>query len=164
MSKVWFGSDFHIGHTNIHKFRCVKNGFPIDFTSEFEHREWLYDFINDNIKKRDVLYLLGDIVFTEEALLSFKKFPFRKVLIKGNHDLIKHQEYTRVFDQIHGLTRYKGDWLSHAPIHPAELRGRKCLHGHVHNQTLPDPNYINCCVEELMKVYKKPCVTYGELV
>ena len=43
--------------------------------------------------------------------------------------------------------------MSHAPIHPNELRGRFNLHGHVHQNsiTLPDGSlddrYINCCVE-----------------
>ena len=43
MGVVRIGSDFHIGHKNIHKFRCKANGFPIDFKDEAEHREWLFD-------------------------------------------------------------------------------------------------------------------------
>ena len=37
-----------------------------------------------------------------------------------------------------GLEKYKGAWLSHAPIHPAELRGKINIHGHVHYANVLD--------------------------
>lgn len=159
MSKVWISSDWHIGHKNIHKFRSIKNGFFRDFTCEADHREWLGDCVASTVRKRDVLYLLGDIAFTEEALEFVGKLPGRKVLVKGNHDVKKSSLYSKVFDQVHGLTKYKGRWLSHAPMHPVELRGKVNFHGHVHFHSLEDrKSYQNVCVEELMKVFGKPLV------
>lgn len=163
MSKVIFGSDLHIGHKNIMKFRSPEFGFPMIFKDEAEHREWIFDWINDNVQKRDTLYLLGDICFTEEALLAFKTLPGRKVLVKGNHDIIKHPEESKVYDQVLGLGRYKRNWISHAPVHPVELRGRFNLHGHVHSKTLPDNRYFNCCVENLMEMWGTPLVEYSKI-
>lgn len=163
MSKVWFSSDWHIGHKNIHKFRHPSNGFPLEFSDESEHREWLFDWVNENVRKRDVMYLLGDIAFTEEALLAMKKFPFRKVLVKGNHCLLKHPEERKVYDQVLGLGRYKGQWISHAPIHPDELRGRVNYHGHTHSHIIQDKRYLNCCVENLVDKFHTPCVEYHQI-
>jgi len=164
MSKVYIGSDFHIGHKNIHKFRSPNNGFPFTFEDEAHHRKWLFDYISTHLTKRDTLIIAGDCCFTEEALEDFHKIPCRKVLVKGNHDAIKSKLYDKVFDQIHGLWRHKGFWLSHAPIHPQELRGKVNIHGHVHNQTVPDNRYMNVCVEHLMDVFGTPIVTWSDLV
>ena len=163
MSNVYFSSDWHIGHKNIHKFRHPDKGFPIGFANEQEHREWLFDWVRTNIRKRDVLYLLGDIAFDQEALEAVHKLPARKILVKGNH-CTKSKDQYKVFDSILGLSKYKGFWLSHAPIHPTELRGRKNLHGHTHSVVLDDPNYFNCCVENLMKEFGSPCVKFDDIV
>ncbi len=45
------------------------------------------------------------------------------------------------------LVKYKNFWLSHAPVHPGELSGKKNLHGHTHFELMGDPRYINVCVE-----------------
>lgn len=165
MSKVWISSDWHLGHKNIHKFRCKERGFPFQFNNEEEHSQWLTDWVRSNVKKRDTLYLLGDIAFNEDAIKLVGTLPGRKVLIKGNHDAIKSDLYPKVFDQVHGLLRYKHSWLSHAPIHPVELRGKVNFNGHVHDKTLPDTeNYQNVCVEELMKIFGTPLVPWIDLI
>lgn len=154
MSIVYFSSDWHLGHKNIHKFRCKKNGFPIDFKDEKDHREWLFDQVSPILTKRDTVYLLGDIAFSVETLAELKKLPGRKVLVKGNHCLIKDNKlYNSVFDQIHGITKYKKVWLTHCPIHPEELRGKVNLHGHVHYATLKDGRYFNCCIDNIYTNY-----------
>lgn len=155
-------SDWHIGHKNIHKFRCKEKGFPIDFNNELEHREWLFDWINDNIKKRDVMYLLGDIAFDEQALLAVGKLPGRKILIKGNHCTASKEQY-KVYEAIHGLTRYKHVWLSHCPIIESELRGRPSLHGHTHYININNPNYFNCCIENLWRLKEKCLIGFEEI-
>lgn len=45
------------------------------------------------------------------------------------------------------MVKYKNLWLTHAPIHPDELRGKKNVHGHCHGHILNDKRYINVCVE-----------------
>lgn len=57
------------------------------------------------------------------------------------------------FNKVCGFEKYKKSWLSHAPIHPAELRGKINIHGHVHDATitdengLPDLRYFNVSLE-----------------
>lgn len=57
-----------------------------------------------------------------------------------------------MFDSIHSMVNYKGFWLTHAPIHPCELRGKRNIHGHVHDNSVKrgmglDERYINACLE-----------------
>ena len=74
-----------------------------------------------------------------------------KNLILGNHDIqLRDWVY---FNKVVGFEKYKGTWLSHAPIHPAELRGKLNIHGHVHYATITTPSgvvdarYFNCSIE-----------------
>lgn len=164
MSHLYLGSDLHIGHKGIHNFRCMKYGFYRDFQDEAEHRAWLFAWWNENIKKRDTVYLLGDICFYEQDLIDVGTLPGRKVLVKGNHDVLKSIHYPKVFDQVHGLLRFKHAWFSHAPIHPVELRDKPNVHGHVHQHTLGDTRYQNVCVEELMKIFGTPLVRWETLI
>jgi calcineurin-like phosphoesterase family protein len=73
----------------------------------------------------------------------------QKVLIRGNHDEGPIQAYSAYFTNVYGLYKRYGLWMSHAPIHPDELRGKPNIHGHVHQKSVPDPRYFNACVEPL---------------
>lgn len=143
MANVFFCSDLHLGHKNIHKFRT-------DFESEEQHRDVIKENYHKVVTKRDKVFFLGDIAFTLEALEDVGTWvAHSKVLILGNHcrDKIPMQEIVKHFDEVYSLYKYKEFWLSHAPIHPAELRGKYNLHGHVHFATLEDTRYFNCCLE-----------------
>jgi len=143
MANVFFCADLHLGHKNIHKFRT-------DFESEEHHRAIIKENYHNVVNKRDTVYMLGDICFSHEALNEIKSWKGRKILICGNHDLAKGitmQDLCNTYDSVYSLLKYKEFWLSHAPIHPAELRGKYNLHGHVHFATLDDPRYFNCCLE-----------------
>lgn len=144
MSKKWVISDLHLGHKNILKYSGALRGGN---TSE-EHDAWLIDQINSTVKKGDLLYILGDVAFDEESLKLIKKIKGMKILVRGNHDILATQKYLEYFQQVYGLLSYKGTfWMSHAPIHPVELRGRLNIHGHVHQNSIDDESYINACVE-----------------
>ena len=142
MSEVFFISDLHIGHKNIHKFRV----FPKEFSCEEDHREYIKKCWNDTISKRDVVWVLGDVIFKEELIPFLDQLKGSKRLILGNHDL-EARHYIGHADFVGGMARYKGFWLTHCPIHPQELRGHFNIHGHVHGQTLYDRRYFNACPE-----------------
>lgn len=156
MSNVWFCSDLHFGHENIHKFRK-------EFESERFHRDYVKLAWKCSITKRDRVFVLGDAAFTKEALEEFGKLPGEKILVRGNHDDLPTSEYSKYFSEIYGLFRYKSFWLSHAPIHPDELRGKLNLHGHVHYSTLPDKRYLNCCMENLVPLVGRPFISLDEV-
>jgi calcineurin-like phosphoesterase family protein len=84
-----------------------------------------------------------------DTLIQFSELPGKKILIRGNHDTLPTLAYLHYFDEVYGLLKYKEFWLSHAPIHPDELRNKINLHGHVHYATIPDKRYFNCCPENL---------------
>lgn len=145
MSKVFYTSDWHMGHPGIHeKFRT-------QFSSESDHDNTILDNYRKVAGKRDVVYFLGDICFKKYSLDLIKELPGTKRLILGNHEN-QFKEFSKVdlfdvFETIDGLHKRKGAWLSHAPIHPIELRGKMNIHGHVHNATINDFRYVNVSLE-----------------
>ena len=157
MSNVWFCSDLHFGHKNIEKFR----GEFVE--SEEDNRQLIKDDWNAVVQKRDHVYVLGDACFTMETIGDFRELPGTKTLIRGNHDLLDTQVYLKEFDGVYGLLKYKEFWLSHAPIHPDELRGRVNLHGHVHYSSIEDAGYYNCCCENLWKNFGRCLVSLDQL-
>jgi calcineurin-like phosphoesterase family protein len=89
-------------------------------------------------------------------------------IILGNHDLERGnapslEDYLLIPNlEVYGMVKkYKKIWLTHAPIHPKELRGKFNVHGHVHKQSLNDKRYLNVSMEainykpiDLAAVYK----------
>lgn len=144
MANVWFTSDLHFGHNNIHKFR-------LEVSNEEENRSRIISDWSRLVTKRDDVYVLGDAAFTLDTLYELSKLPGRKFLVRGNHDEFGTETYVQFFDEVYGIKRYKEFWLTHAPIHPEELRGRVNLHGHVHYADIKDSRYYNMSVESLWK-------------
>jgi len=144
MSKVYFISDLHLGHKSILKFSPSRGGQDCK-----THAEWLVKQWNSVVTKRDLVWVLGDICFDNKFLPYLKKMNGSKHLILGNHDKFMLSEYAKYFNKIHGFIKYKGFWLSHSPIYAGELRNQMNIHGHVHNNSVPDKRYINVCVEAL---------------
>lgn len=144
MGAVYFCSDLHLDHENIANFR--KHVCSPEHNEELIFNDWEH-----RVNKRDLVFVLGDAAFSKASLERLGTLPGRKKLIRGNHDnYVTTEELLEVFESVEGLFRYKGWWLSHAPIHPAELRGKMNLHGHVHYETLDDLRYFNCCVENVL--------------
>jgi len=148
LSNVWLCSDLHYGHKSILKY-CD------DFSSEEERSNVINQNIAGCVRKRDLLWILGDSVFTEERLSLLDDIKCQKFLVIGNHcaqnfDSWKlYEKFARVF----GVTKRYGCWIQHTPIHPQELFGKFCLHGHSHRHLMEtengeiDPRYICMCVE-----------------
>lgn len=155
---TYFTSDPHLGHKNIAVFRDYVEG-PIHNTHIF-----MEDYYN-TIRKRDLVFFLGDVAFDEESLLGLRKVWGRKILIKGNHDdHIPTKLQMEVFEEIHGMISYKGFWLTHCPIHPVELRGRTGnIHGHVHSNTLDDDRYLNVCVDNIKRINGNSLISLEEV-
>ena len=144
MSKVFATSDHHFGHKAICKYRDR-------FKTPDEHDEYIMEQYKKVIGKRDTVYFLGDIAFTEEGLDKIATLPGHKRLIMGNHCFQHYKGYQdkifEVFEEVMGSKKYKGVWLTHIPIHPEELRSNYCIHGHGHTFELADTRYQSVCLE-----------------
>lgn len=143
MSCVYITSDWHLGHRAISNYREGVNS--VDHNTHI-----LVENYKAVVNKRDICWFLGDILFEEKYLEVIANLPGTKHLVLGNHDTdrkVKTEQLVKVFDSVHGFVKYKDAWLSHAPIHPCELRGRINIHGHMHYQTVGDERYVNACVE-----------------
>jgi calcineurin-like phosphoesterase family protein len=157
MPAVWLVSDTHFGHLGVCRF-TRQDGTklrPWDTPEEMDDemvRRW-----NDAVRPGDKVYHLGDVVINRRALSTLDRLNGDKVLIKGNHDIFKLEDYTKYFRDIrayHVMTG-AGVILSHIPLHP-ESHGRFGLniHGHTHekrvrldNQEI-DLRYFCVCVEQ----------------
>lgn len=158
MSLVYFGADLHLGHKNIAKYRSK------EFSTAEYHDEYILDMVSSFINKRSVIYLLGDVCFTVEAIQKLARLNTGKNIriILGNHDTERTSISDWVnagFDKIHGLVKYKEFWLSHAPVHDSELRGKSNIHGHNHSNIVPDSRYR--CVSLEQTNYK--LISLGEI-
>jgi calcineurin-like phosphoesterase family protein len=164
MSHVYFIGDLHFGHHHIGVFRK-------EFPNEAVHRQYLMDIWTDTVRKRDVVYVMGDAAFTQDGLDSISTLAGRKILIRGNHDLLPTEAYLSVFEEVYGALAWKGLWLTHIPMHPSELYGRTNVHGHCHRggpsgvyeaaarpgafaPTGAMATYFNTCAEFLPTKYK----------
>jgi calcineurin-like phosphoesterase family protein len=161
MSTVYFISDTHFGHRNICKYRT-------EFNSAEEHDEFVFDNIMSTGSKRDTLWMLGDLFFTEESIKKFdeinNKFNCVNVIF-GNHctegkGKIISKYIANNCNRFGSMFKYKGFWLTHAPIHANELRGKYNIHGHTHHHIIDDHRYINVSVEN---INYKP-ISYNEIM
>ena len=147
MGLVYHTSDWHLGHKGIAKFRASDG-----IESEYQNSWTQINNYKTIVRKNDLVWFHGDIIFDPYYLEVVKDLSGIKKLVIGNHDTEKKRkiflsDLIEVFDEIHSLVKYKGTWLSHAPIHPDELRGCVNIHGHTHGHVIDDERYINVCAE-----------------
>jgi calcineurin-like phosphoesterase family protein len=141
MSLVYFTSDLHLGHPLAARER--------DFMSVELHDAVVINSFA-HLKKRDILYVLGDVCMGRVNHLDLiRDIPAgRKILLLGNHDQFRAVEYLSVFDDIIGPVTWKHMWLTHIPMHPQEMFNRVGnIHGHIHKggatPELENPPYFN---------------------
>lgn len=176
MSKVYLIADLHLDHKKILDFSGdLRGGSTVE-----EHDNWVINQINSTVKKRDTLYILGDVAMSAEGLERITEIPCRKHLIMGNHDTQPMEEYLRVFDTVRAYVKYKKFWLSHMPVHSFDFdyRVRGNLHGHLHHRTIEsqqDPQWwkyhnvsveqsygIPVAFEDILKMHEKRESMYDE--
>jgi len=151
-------SDLHLGHSKIISFARK------EFDTIEEHDSHIIKTINNTCDKNDVLWLLGDIAFTNKGLEMLGDIDCNLRLVGGNHDNKQLSRYLKNFKYIRGVACYgdKKAVLTHIPIHPDSMRWEYNIHGHLHRGTVrhkmplipfkfcpEDKRYINVCCEHL---------------
>jgi calcineurin-like phosphoesterase family protein len=155
MSNVFLTSDSHWGHKGVCEFMQndgVTKLRPWDTAEEMDEemvKRW-----NDTVRPNDKVYHLGDVAINRKALPILARLNGIKVLIKGNHDIFRLEEYTPYFKDIRGSHLLDGKICTHIPVHPASLyRFPVNIHGHLHSNRVMledkiDPRYQSVCVEQ----------------
>jgi calcineurin-like phosphoesterase family protein len=134
MPSVFLVSDTHFGHLGVCRFMRedgVTKLRPWDSPEEMDEemiRRW-----NDRVKPTDKVYHLGDVVINRRALPTLARLNGDKVLIRGNHDIFRDDEYRQYFRELRAYHVMNGCILSHIPLHPESIgRFGVNIHGHLH--------------------------------
>jgi len=162
MPSVFLVSDTHFGHAGVCCFTRadgVTKLRPWDSAEEMD--EAMVKAWNERVKPTDKVYHLGDVVINRKALPILDRLNGDKVLIRGNHDIFKDEDYNKYFRSLRGYHVMNGMILSHIPIHSESLgRFGVNIHGHLHaNRVMRDlatcgrtdvidPRYHCVCVEQ----------------
>lgn len=146
-SKDLMGSDFHIGHGTVHKWRPFKNAR--------HHTTYMIMLLLYYCRTVNTLQNNGDFIFVKEFIEPVSNIirVYKKMIyVPGNHCFervsFKHHSYL-FFNNVtmSPLIKRFGVWMSHAPITTNQLRGKYNAHGHVHQENEVDPLYFNLSLE-----------------
>jgi len=134
MPTTFLVSDTHFGHAGVCKFTESDGVTKIrPWTDPDEMDEAMVKMWNETVRPNDKVYHLGDVVINRKALKTLARLNGDKVLIKGNHDIFRMEEYTPYFREIRAYHVLNGLILSHIPVHPESLgRFGTNVHGHLH--------------------------------
>lgn len=135
MPNVFLTSDTHFSHQGIIKFDGCNGSKLRPWDTIEAMNEALVENWNQVVKPEDKVYHLGDVVINRGALPILARLNGRKILVKGNHDVFRAEEYLQYFSDIRAGHKLGNYILSHIPIHPASLT-RWCdgnIHGHLHD-------------------------------
>jgi calcineurin-like phosphoesterase family protein len=126
-------SDTHFGHAGVCRFLRDDGTKLRPWDTPEEMDEFMVAAWNERVRPNDKVYHLGDVVINRRALAIMDRLNGDKVLIRGNHDIFKLEDYTRYFRDIRGYHVMNGMILSHIPVHEASLgRFGTNIHGHLH--------------------------------
>ena len=149
----YYISDLHFFHANALNFD------KRPFSTVDEMNDYIVQHWNKKVTNNDVVYILGDVslLHGKEKLIELVAIlKGKKVLIQGNHDILKDYRYKQLFYEIHDYQEItdhiKGQSynlvLSHYPIlmWKNQHRGSILLYGHTHN-SVEDRFFQNCIAQ-----------------
>jgi calcineurin-like phosphoesterase family protein len=143
MPSVFLVSDTHFGHKGVCHFTRndgVTKLRPFDTPEEMD--EFMVEAWNAKVRPNDKVYHLGDVVINRKALGIMRRLNGDKVLIRGNHDIFRDDEYREHFRELRAYHVMNGMILSHIPIHPESLgRFGVNIHGHTHANRVMLPGF-----------------------
>lgn len=161
MPAVFLVSDTHFGHAGVCRFLREDGTKLRPWDDPDEMDEEMVKRWNETVRPNDKVYHLGDVVINRKALNIMRRLNGDKVLIRGNHDIFKDEDYRQHFRELRAYHVMNGMILSHIPIHPESLsRFGVNIHGHLHanrvktfnayhgNGTRIDERYHCVCVEQ----------------
>lgn len=148
-------------HDNIYKFTYkdqsgTERRVRERFESAREGDAYIAQRWADLVRPQDHVWCLGDMTMqrgnhmAHEFISLFKSLPGHKRLILGNHDHYNVGVYSEAgFQKVRASNQIDGILMTHYPVHPSSITYKVLAnaHGHIHQNTSPAGQYINCCVE-----------------
>lgn len=154
MPAVWLVSDTHFGHAGVCRFMREDGVTKLrPWTDPQEMDEHMVKVWNERVRPNDKVYHLGDVIINRRCFPTLARLNGDKVLIRGNHDIFRDEEYRQYFRELRAYHVMNGMILSHIPIHEESLgRFGTNIHGHLHANRVKkdgvvDVRYHNVCVE-----------------
>lgn len=144
---IYVISDNHFNHANIINY-CNRPFNSLEEMNAIMIKNW-----NSVVTENDKVIHLGDFGFGDAEGLEkiCRQLNGHKMLIKGNHDNRKTNEWWRGIgfeDVLDGGFIYKEFYLlSHKPMFVNEKTPYVNLYGHIHQNKMEGEQYFNCCVE-----------------
>ena len=154
MSKIWFSSDHHFGHSSILTFvdgdsKHIRPGFK----NVNDMNEFMIAQHNARVSPEDKWYSLGDVGFgsSDELDTILSRLNGKKRLILGNHDDGKDPVLQKHFKKILLWRFFKEEnfLATHVPVHESALyKVHYSVHGHIHEKPDVSPRHMNISVEK----------------
>ena len=160
MPSVFLVSDTHFGHKGVCHFTRndgVTKLRPFDTPEEMD--EFMVEAWNAKVRPNDKVYHLGDVVMHRRSLSIMDRLNGDKVLIRGNHDIFKDDDYRKYFRELRAYHVMNGMILSHIPIHSESLgRFGVNIHGHTHANRVMVPLATSGVLDKIDVRYHCVCV------
>lgn len=155
MANIFLISDLHLGHIGVTQFLNEDGSKLRPWDNIEDMDEALISNWNSVVTNRCKVYVLGDVVINRKHFHKLSRLNGEKVLVKGNHDLFRLEEYTPYFKDVRAYHVLDNMLMSHIPVHPhSQGRFRANIHGHLHSNNImlgeeKDPFYFNVSVEQI---------------
>lgn len=156
MARTYVISDYHFSHWGVCKFMNPDGTKLRPWDSPDQMDRDLIDFTNEIVNENDKIYFLGDLCINRRGLHVVSGLKCKNlILIKGNHDIFKLEDYTPYFRDVRSCHVMNKTILTHIPVHKSQLeRFTLNIHGHTHwhevldEKGKKDLRYYNVCVEK----------------
>ena len=152
MPSVFLVSDTHFGHSGVCRFTRNDGVTKLrPFSDPDEMDEFMIAAWNERVKPNDKVYHLGDVVINRRCLSTLARLNGDKVLIRGNHDIFRDDEYRVYFRELRAYHVMDGMILSHIPLHEASMgRFGTNIHGHTHANRVMKAHGVNVKTGEVL--------------
>jgi len=159
MPAVFLVSDTHFGHAGVCKFLRDDGTKLRPWNDPDEMDEEMVKRWNETVRPNDKVYHLGDVVINRKALGIMRRLNGDKVLIRGNHDIFRDEEYREHFRELRAYHVMNGMILSHIPLHPESLsRFGTNIHGHLHSNRVMQTGFKGKKLDVVDTRYHCVCV------
>jgi len=180
MTKIFFTADLHLKHTNL-----IKHGIR-NFKDCEEHDNTILTNWNNKVKKGDLVYIVGDVVWGQDFSI-LKKFNGQKIIIKGNHDKTKDLDLAKKNNYISNWFHNKTINVNSEPFGKVSIAmnhfpmrswdrsfyGSVLLYGHCHGSMgdynlstdigVDCWNYTPVSTEEVIKYFKDKLIEFKKV-